>query len=56
MAILAAQVQSPEVYEIELQQARHALHSAAQRSSVRFECNDGSMDGAQLDYVQYCQV
>ena len=56
MAILAAQVHSPEIYDIELQQAWHALHSAAQRSSVRFECNDASMDGAQLDYVQYCQV
>lgn len=56
MAMLAAQVHSPEMYDVELQQAWHTLHSAAQRSSVRSECNDASMDGDQLDYVQYCQV
>lgn len=57
---MAMQVRRGHQYERddhELQQAWHNLHTAAQRSEIMSACgDDGLTDGAQLDYVQYCQV
>ena len=54
MAILVAQLPITGNYDNGLQQAWHTLHSVAQPSSISGD--SGSTDGAQLDYVQYCQV
>jgi hypothetical protein len=57
MAIAMPQTLSHETYENVLQQAWHSLLSAGRRSSTRSECSvKRDTDGAQLEYVQYCQV